>query len=461
MRTVLSFALGLFAVAATLAPPAAPPAASAQSRPLPKPGGVEAAQGHGAADAANSNDAGTRPVQALYEEAATYARRKFEEFEAKRVPFNELLRQNVLAEQRQLAARHAAALAARPPLAGQDLYYAGLLYTLAGKGTAALDTMRRFLAAPADALPALRQKARAVVAQQAALADLLPEAERALAEYVAGEPQAPAELNNVRVVLANAYAKKKDFARSAAHAREAFKAALASAADRQTEARQRGAAVYGSGAFLANTLDRAGRREESLAVIQQMRTAALGLPNARLYGDATGLLAERGLPPDAPPDAPDAAAATVPELKLSEWIDQQPVTLAELRGRVVLLDFWATWCGPCRITIPKLNALHRKYKDRGLVIIGLTEYYGHGGGRSLAPAEELEYLRRFKREHQMAYGVAVAGHEENGNNYGVASIPTAVLLDRAGRVRFITVTASDEEARALSRMVEKLIEEKP
>jgi thiol-disulfide isomerase/thioredoxin len=461
MRTVLSFALALFAAAATLAPPAASPVASAQSRPPQKPVEVEAAKGNGAAVAAKGDDAGAKSVQALYEEAATYARRKFEEFEAKRVPFNELLRQNVLAEQRQLAERHAAALAARPQLAGQDLYYAGLIYALAGKGTAALDAMRRFLAAPADTTPALRQKARAVVAQQAAAADLLPEAERALAEYVAGEPQVPAEINNVRVVLANAYAKKKDFARAAAHAREGFTAALAAAADKQSEVRQRGAAVYGSGAFLANTLERAGRREESLAVIQRMRTTALGLPSARLYGDATRMLSDQGLPLDAPPDAPDPAAAAVPELKLNEWIDQQPVTLADLRGRVVLLDFWATWCGPCRVTIPKLNALHRKYKDRGLVIIGLTEYYGHGGGRSLTPAEELEFLRRFKREHQMAYGVAVADHEDNGNNYGVASIPTAVLLDRRGRLRFITVTASDEESRALSRMVEKLIEENP
>jgi thiol-disulfide isomerase/thioredoxin len=455
MRTVLSLTLAL----SMLASVAATPSARAQSRPQPQPAGAEAAKGNGAAAAPKDADAGAKSVQALYEEAATYARRKFEEFEAKKVPYNELLRQNVLAEQRQLAERHAASLAARPPLAGPDLYYAGLLYVLAGKGVAALDVMRRFLAASADAPPALRQKARAVVAQQAAASDLLPEAERALAEYVAGEPRVPSEINNVRVVLANAYLKKKDYAQAAAHAREAFTEALAAAADKQTTARQRGAAVYGSGAFLANTLERAGRRDESLAVIQRMRTAALGLPNARLYGDATGLLTDRGLALDAPPEAPAPEAASVPEIKIKEWIDQQPVTLADLRGRVVLLDFWATWCGPCRITIPKLNALHRKYKDRGLVILGLTEFYGHGGGRSLAPAEELEYLRRFKREHQMAYGVAVADHEENGNNYGVASIPTAVLLDRRGRLRFITVTASDEEARALTRMIEKLIEE--
>ncbi len=59
----------------------------------------------------------------------------------------------------------------------------------------------------------------------------------------------------------------------------------------------------------------------------------------------------------------------------------------------------------------------------------------------------------------MAYGVAVADHDENGENYGVSSLPTAVLLDRRGRLRFITVTASDADTRALARMVEKLIQE--
>jgi thiol-disulfide isomerase/thioredoxin len=148
-----------------------------------------------------------------------------------------------------------------------------------------------------------------------------------------------------------------------------------------------------------------------------------------------------------------------PEIKVTEWIDQPPARLADLRGHVVLLDFWATWCGPCRFTIPKLNALHKKYNERGLTIIGLTKYFGSAEGRELSPPQELAYIRRFKQQRGIAYGIGVANHEQNDTSFGVAQIPTAILLDRRGRVRFITTGASDAETKALAEMVEKLIQE--
>ena len=173
------------------------------------------------------------------------------------------------------------------------------------------------------------------------------------------------------------------------------------------------------------------------------------------------MLLQEGAALDAPPEVPGADALAPPELKIAEWIDQPPATLETLRGRVVLIDFWATWCGPCRYTIPKLNALHRKYKDRGLVVLGVTDFATGVEGGGETRAEQMAFLRRYKRENNIAYGFAIAEDHSNNANYNVISIPTAVLLDRRGRLRFITVSADDSEARALASMVEKLIEEQP
>ena len=192
-----------------------------------------------------------------------------------------------------------------------------------------------------------------------------------------------------------------------------------------------------------------------------MRARAVALPSARLYRQATELLLDQGERLDAPPALAGLAPGATPEIKVSEWIDQAPVRLADLRGKVVLLDFWATWCGPCRVSMPKINAMSRKYRDRGLVVLGLTEFEGEADGRQLSRAEEIEYLRQFKRRQNISYGFGVSDDKETGRSYGVVSIPTAVLIDRQGRVRFLTISANDDEAETLQKMIQKLLDEKP
>jgi len=321
--------------------------------------------------------------------------------------------------------------------------------------------MRRFLADPDGAhSPAeMRQRARVVVAERAAELGLADEAEKALAAYTQEEPRSAADLQRMHVLLTSAYTKKKDYARAAPHARDAYAAALQLAADKKTDAQQRDATIYGAGALLANALARANRRPEAIQVIQELRARGVALASARLYRQATELLLEQGERLDAPPAVAGLAAEAPPELKVSQWIDQAPVRLADLRGKVVLLDFWATWCGPCRVSMPKINALSRRYKERGLVVLGLTEFEGEADGRELSRAEETEYLRQFKRRQNISYGFGVSEDKETARGYGVTSIPTAVLIDRRGRARFLTISASDDEAALLQKMIQKLLDE--
>ncbi|HYH87116.1 MAG TPA: redoxin domain-containing protein [Pyrinomonadaceae bacterium] len=427
--------------------------AQAQSGVKPKGDGNDARANGSSADEAKKSAA-----LALYEEAALYTQRRFDEFRKNDTPYDKQLEQKTFQEQKDLALRNVTQLVAQGPLHGTDLYYAGLLYALAGKGEGALDSMRRFLSDSGEATVEMKQRARVVSVQQAARLGLTEDGERLLAAYTQSEPRLPGETRSMNLLLADAYAKKRDFARATPRARDSYNAALQLVAVSKMDAQQRDSTLYGSGMYLASMLLKAGRRAEAIQVIQEMRARAIGLSSARLYRQATELLLGQGERLDAPPEVADAASAP-PEIKVSEWIDQQPVRLADLRGKVVLLDFWATWCGPCRYTIPKLNSLHKKYKDRGLVVIGLTEFEGNVEGRDVTRTQEMEYLRQFKRQKSIAYGFGVSADKDTARGYSITSLPTAVLIDRRGRVRFLTISADDGEAEILTKMIQKLLDE--
>src|SRR5438105_5933678 len=432
-----------------------PASARAQSGVKVKP----SADGAGRSAPSAADAASVEGAQALYDEAAAYAQRKFDEFRKGNVPYDKALEQKTRQEQKELALRNAAKLDGRAPLHGTDLYYAGLLYALAGKSEGALDSLRHFLSDAGAASDEQKQRARVLAAQHAAALNLDTEAEEMLAAYERSEPRRAADLQHVSLVLAASYYKQGEYVRASAHAREAYAASLQLAGERGGDPRQRDSTIYTSGAFLASTLVKAERRAEAVRVIQEMRSRALALPSANLYSQATELLLSQGENYSVPPALAGVEPVAPPEIEVAEWIEQQPVRLSDLRGKVVLLDFWATWCGPCRHTIPKINALSRKNKDRGLVVLGLTEFEGNVEGRDVTRAEELDYLRQFKRKQSISYGFGVSDDTKTRHTYGIYSIPTAVLIDRRGRIRFLTISANNFEADALARMIQNLLDE--
>ena len=126
-----------------------------------------------------------------------------------------------------------------------------------------------------------------------------------------------------------------------------------------------------------------------------------------------------------------------PTLEAAEYLDRPVPTFAELKGKVVLLFFWAHWCPDCKAESPIIAKLLDKYRAQGLAIVAPTQRYGYvSGGKDAGPDEELKYIVQIRDTYYpFLRNEPVPVSEANHKQYGVASTPTIVLLDRAGLVR--------------------------
>jgi thiol-disulfide isomerase/thioredoxin len=134
-----------------------------------------------------------------------------------------------------------------------------------------------------------------------------------------------------------------------------------------------------------------------------------------------------------------------PELSVEDWILGEPATLASLRGKVVLLEFWATWCRPCLELLPKLSELHRRYADQGLEIVALTRYAPTppGSDHDEARARERDLVRTVVAGRGLGFRVGIAPDARVQQQYGAMGVPTLALIDRQGRVRLIASGGDD------------------
>lgn len=404
-----------------------------------------------------------RTAAELYEDADGYVKKKFDEYERNLLPFDKQREERTYREQRETAVRNAELLSMRTKLSGDDYYFLGMLYRLAELEVKAIEAFRGFLAAiPAGEKNERAQRVR-LDAISIALGKLLFEdAEKFLADYKKAEPRAFEDLVRVEFDVAAAYHRATRFEQTIPHAREAFNTIKLFQPATREEGFKKSQALSNATQLLSQTYVELGKTDQAIAVLDELRRISFGVPSAALYRKALGGLLNLGLELDSikPIDRAAAPTSTAPELVVKEWIDQAPVKLSDLRGQVVLLDFWAHWCGPCIGSFPRLSKWHSKFKNRGFVILGVTGYYGEGNGRTLNPAEELNFLRQFKKRHRLPYGFAISDTTENDLLYGVSSLPTAFLLDRNGKVRFITVSGGMAEGLTLERMIQTLLDEK-
>ena len=132
-----------------------------------------------------------------------------------------------------------------------------------------------------------------------------------------------------------------------------------------------------------------------------------------------------------------------------QTIENQQITLSNLRGKVVLVNLWATWCPPCQAEMPAIEAIYEEYKDQGLEILGVNTTYQD------TPTD----LEQFIPEHHLTFPILLDSTALISKQYQLQALPTSFFIDRKGIIREVVVGGPMSTALLRSK-IEQLIQEK-
>lgn len=429
----------------------------------------------------------------MFREANEYARVKFSEFEQKKIPFSENLRIQTIREQKQLAAKHAAVLSALNKLSDEDFYYLAMLFWISENMEGTKANFELFLKSENPKVERM-QTARSVLSVIAAREKDFTTAEKFLRDYLNTNPVNLRERSKMESELASSYFGEKNYSLAAVHAEEAFRTSKTLFQESGTRARGL-AEILDTGRTVFEIYQVSGELKKADSALENLRQAAVFTESTGIYYFAVDNLIKYMIQTNRKPEAlakfktissqlakdfPNKPlqdelsrrfkrrdrhyallGEPAPEIKeITAWLPGEAKTLAGLRGKIVLLDFWATWCGPCIDTFPTLIKLYENHHKDGLEIIGLTRYYGTVDGEEANKKSELAAIEVFKKKYRLPYGFAVADNQSNQLVYGATAIPTAVVIDRKGIIRYIESGTNSNREQEIEETIKKLLAEK-